>query len=75
MGLTDEEVREVMHVAMTVGASRVQVLADAELGRLEPQAAPPADGTRVADVGRTDGDQTTGGGFAAAAVEAQADGG
>jgi hypothetical protein len=36
MGLTDEEVREVTHIAMTVGASRVQVMADAELAKAPP---------------------------------------
>jgi hypothetical protein len=37
--LTDEEIGEVTHLAMTVGASRIKVMADAEMAKLT---APPA---------------------------------
>jgi hypothetical protein len=39
--LTEEEVHEVVHVAMTVGASRLKVLADAELTAQPLTPAPP----------------------------------
>lgn len=68
MGLTDEEVREVAHVAMTVGASRMKVLADAELAKADPLpgAAPGAQTAPAAQPAP---------GFVAAGVEAGATGG
>ena len=69
MGVTQEEITEVLHVAMTVGATRMQVMVRAEAAKLEP---PPAAAQPTGA-----GTDTTGGGptFEAAEVVAQADGG
>ena len=80
MGLTEEEVREVMHIAMSVGASRVQVMADAELAKLasvpEPRPAPaPAPSPAPESAPEPASTLRPESGFVAATVEAQADGG